>query len=1233
MLDLSDFYRNPPHPQNPFGDDNATSGGLNRWQQPESFADYDDLDAVQEGYAPLQEDFFAWRRPEEDAQPPYGGEVLQGGVPLFGAGAEGDEPTRIGVPAVSPQMVSRRKTVDRGEAGAIEQAPVLQRPAETALKRRQMAEERQPQQPSFAPETPASPEASAPAGGRQRRAGRVARQQEEQGAEAAYAPTFAQPKEELPPRQFAQPKEELPPARQSFVASASFEEEIAPFPSFEEAKMERETPPARRPVQSGERYMGARTAMPQGGGAPAPRQRPEATEYAAGGSESVRGTVVPPRPKIEDSAGTPRGANGNAVQRPPAGRPPQGGRPQAPRPQGNRPPADQSNRFDNADEENRSFAPRPSRGTPAGRPGGQAPVKRKPYEFEEEEDEIEVRRSGFLVPLLVTLLIIGGLLAGICLPNWNAESGGVVGILGSAKQSIVGLFSSLKDGIFPDEEKITQFTVVPTDAIAPAELVFNIQTSTAVTDLRIVDDAGTVILEKTLTDADTLGGDVTKNSKGMIWMLRYTVTEGYQGRYTVQTPEKDGTWSEGVTLETDVNIAPPVEIAPPVQGFAINTTQGEVPLTADFTIETSVDVVEVRIVNDYGNTVASHLLDEAETENGRVMESADKNIWNMYVDVDEAYSGNYSLQYRLATDLAFMLSDESAYVEFMPEENESEAIPEEEEDEEEPAVIARAEAPVETPVPQATPEPTPAPTAAPAPEATPMPVLQAQADESAAPSVISLKETIYNADKTVKTYSRTKALSMRTPFRYALWLDSGVLTFRGGQFRQNAFHGTAVVDEETLEQIWKVDVGSTKLGKNTVSGIGWPGQPAIVKWPTEVRERMLIKDEKRSIPALKEVILSGQDGKIYFLDLTDGKETRDPIDMGAPSGGGVSVATSGAPILGVGQTYGNLANKQVDNGYHLYDLLTNKRALMLSSRDKAANSSFTGVTGAALFDKITGTMVVGSQNGLIYTAELGELKDTFDHVGVKLNIKNPAIQKYKTLASKQAKKSTNIDSSVAMYDHYVFYGDKTGILQCLDINTMTPVWGIKTGDSIDATPALEMDADGETLALYTANVIQLLGRKGSSTIRRIDAMTGKVEWEYEVPDLVYKAGYRIGCVASPVVGENAISDLVIFTASNGEAGATIIALKKSSGEVAWTKTLESESLSSPVAVYNEAGDAWLVQAESNGNVHLLDGKTGEVKNTLQLEGKIEASPAIYKNIMVIGTMGTDTSAIYGIQIQ
>ena len=55
--------------------------------------------------------------------------------------------------------------------------------------------------------------------------------------------------------------------------------------------------------------------------------------------------------------------------------------------------------------------------------------------------------------------------------------------------------------------------------------------------------------------------------------------------------------------------------------------------------------------------------------------------------------------------------------------------------------------------------------------------------------------------------------------------------------------------------------------------------------------------------------------------------------------------------------------------------------------------------------------------------------------------------------------------------------------------------------------------------------------------------------------------------------------------------------------------------------------------KENGTILLLDGETGYQQASLQVDGQIQASPAVYNDMMVIGTTGKGTEFVYGIRIR
>lgn len=524
-----------------------------------------------------------------------------------------------------------------------------------------------------------------------------------------------------------------------------------------------------------------------------------------------------------------------------------------------------------------------------------------------------------------------------------------------------------------------------------------------------------------------------------------------------------------------------------------------------------------------------------------------------------------------------------------------------------------------------------------------MPQLSAEAGGNTAPEQRGLTQTVYQNGKKVTDLARDMAVSMNAPEHYGQY--DGVMAFRGDSFRQNAAYGTVEVENEELSVEWKYQLGSIRTADSgTLYGVGWTGQPAIIKLVYEQRAMWFnLYEEKRNVKPLREVIFAALDGNIYFLDLNDGQPTRDPIKVGYPLKSSVAVHPQGYPVIAVGQAISKLSNKTGDIGFHLYSLLDGKEVLFMNGRKSkqqdqyAVNGAFDG---SAVFDVNSDTMIVAGENGLIYTVALNS-EFLVQNGGVVIEDPEYKINKdvvtLKTKSSAEADKDTGVESSVAVYNRYIYSADTHGILQCIDSNTMKAVWAADMGDNTDAAIALDFDKDGN-LGLYTGNTMYARLNKSKTkqpvTIRRLDAMTGEEVWKYEI-NCVYNKDQLSGCKASPLIGQNEIEHLVIFTVNmtGDKDKSAIIAFDEMTGEVVWQRELDSAAISSPVAVYNKAGKAWIIQADQSGNLYLLDGLTGAVRNVLPLGGEIQASPAVYNDILVIGTCSKDNAYMYGIRIQ
>lgn len=544
-----------------------------------------------------------------------------------------------------------------------------------------------------------------------------------------------------------------------------------------------------------------------------------------------------------------------------------------------------------------------------------------------------------------------------------------------------------------------------------------------------------------------------------------------------------------------------------------------------------------------------------------------------------------------------------------------------------------------------TPEPTPEPETV-TPEPTETPALEAVAAEEADPSIITNVTVWTSVTKKEKNYTRLAKEQIHMPDAdHYTPRQFGVMTFRGDNFRRNAAAGSMSAAAVGLQELWKVEGGSARGVKQTYYGYGWPGQPAIARWTTEIKAKTNIEDDKKASRALKEVIIAGLDGNIKFLDLADGKFTRGSIKLGYAMRGTPSLHTQGYPFMAVGQYARKMRNKTGMIGMRQYTLYNQEATKVIDGLDGKYHRPENDVGSfetSALIDYTSDTLICVGTNGALYLESLGS---TFDYNQGIMKISPSFTVMTNKVKGVKNKALLAVESSPAAYDKYVFYADMGGVLRCVDTNTLTPVWAVKTGDSVMAAVALDLTAQRD-LNLYTANMLNNR-KKGNSTIqiRRYDALSGKETWCTEVG--VYKGKKDkadVGAKASPIIGQNALGDLVYFTVTGlseegraelgltGEEVSALIAMDKDTGKVQWTFGMDSRSESSPVAVYDKQGNGWIVQCEQSGIMHLLEGRTGAQVSSMDLEAQIEASPAAYNNVVVIGTTGKGTSYVYGIQI-
>ncbi|MGI6085755.1 MAG: PQQ-binding-like beta-propeller repeat protein, partial [Acetivibrionales bacterium] len=454
----------------------------------------------------------------------------------------------------------------------------------------------------------------------------------------------------------------------------------------------------------------------------------------------------------------------------------------------------------------------------------------------------------------------------------------------------------------------------------------------------------------------------------------------------------------------------------------------------------------------------------------------------------------------------------------------------------------------------------------------------------------------------------------------------GITAFRGNNYRDTASYGTRTVAEKKLEIVWSYDIGEIRAENSRWPGTGWTGQPLLVNWPEEVRNIMNIKDEMKA-KDLVEVIYPTLDGNIYFLDIETGKPTRDKIKVGFPMKGTGMVDPRGYPLLFAGIGLNENGDTISEFKYKMFNLIDQTPIYDIFGRDPVAFRKWGAFDSSAIIDKKTDTFIEAAENGLVYRVKLNT---DFDLSAKTISIA-PQLTRYRY------KDSTNIElgieNSPAYYKNYMYFCDNGGIFQCLDLNTLKPVWTYDVGDDTDSSPVIEETKEG--VFVYTANQVdkrsQVSKRPENANIRKFNALTGELVWQKDY-SCVYNYYINGGVLGTPLLGKDDISDMIIFTIcfTGSAQDGILVALDKETGAEVWKRQLNAYSWCSPVAVRSSEGKTYGLFADFNGLLHLFDPKTGQDLHTVSLGANIESSPAVYDDMIVVGSYARK---IFGIKIK
>ncbi|WP_066715576.1 outer membrane protein assembly factor BamB family protein [Clostridium sp. Marseille-P299] len=504
--------------------------------------------------------------------------------------------------------------------------------------------------------------------------------------------------------------------------------------------------------------------------------------------------------------------------------------------------------------------------------------------------------------------------------------------------------------------------------------------------------------------------------------------------------------------------------------------------------------------------------------------------------------------------------------------------------------------------------------------------MTAKATQNTLPSNLNIKTRLQVDGVDVTSYTREEQIYFDMDYLKSFPNVEGIITFRGNYLRNLQSYGTTNVLQKKFDRdYWSFKTGKV-LKSNGVdywSGNGWTGQPLVVRWDDDTKQIMNLYEESKKKAGLTEVIYSGMDGMIHFLDLDTGEPTRDPINIGMTFKGSASLHPDGIPmiILGSGDAQPGMYGETMSPRVYIYSLIDGKKLYEFGANDPIAPRIWHAYDSSPIIDTKTDTLIYPGENGVLYTMKLNT---NYDKKVGTLSVNPSEIVRFTYSAERNGEDSYKwgTECSATAWGNYLFAGDNGGVVYCLDLNTMELVWTQDVRQDVNSSPIFEEDEDGNKY-LYVATTLayELDNHSmGQAAIFKLNAMTGEIIWEkpYEVHTIKGLAG---GILSTGILGKENISDYIIYSVSKTpsvESG-YIVALNKESGEEVWRIDLDTYSWSSGDVVYTEDGNAYLIQGCQNGDLLLIDASNGQILDKMNFGTGIEATPVIFENRLVVGT--------------
>ncbi len=429
----------------------------------------------------------------------------------------------------------------------------------------------------------------------------------------------------------------------------------------------------------------------------------------------------------------------------------------------------------------------------------------------------------------------------------------------------------------------------------------------------------------------------------------------------------------------------------------------------------------------------------------------------------------------------------------------------------------------------------------------------------------------------------------------------GLTTWRGNLTR--SYYGEGPVP--SAPQIrWRYPSTGGLCGPSdgtTWCGTGWTGQPNV------------IPREDGSV----EVRIGAYDHDYHFLDGATGESVRNTLDTGDLAKGSATSDPDGYPLYYAGSRDNYLRIVALDRG-QVPEVLW-----QLNSETSVSNPVWNDDwDGAPLI--VGDYLLEGSENSWFYVIKINRGYDDAGKVTVNPKVVAAVPGFDDELFASIPDDDVSIESSVAFHEGVAYFVNSGGLVQGWDISdildggtNINRVFRYWNGNDSDGTIAI--DDEG---FLY----VPRHGEERRSTTRETEVgdimkldpskPNDPVVWSVHVSLGSEQDG---GIWSTPALYGN----LVYVTTHYGE----LIAIHRETGVVKWKiKFPEGHTWTSPTVV-----DDTLVVGDCGGTLHAYDisrpGKKPPELWSLELEGCIESTPAIWDGWIYVGTRG---GPVYGI---